>query len=255
VLTIRRLQMEVLERDLQARFAMEVVDHMADFAPWHFRVLGPDGTRLTVEKGLRRAGAHGLETRGAAQFYVELMFMFGSDFDTDPQLPWVAWFLTAPWLPEPTERVQKLFEKTQHYLRQVAGPNNRHAVDALRRLQVATTTAFPSSAGPMRQRMMDCLKWAYPEKCDYLGDSVLLDTVDRGLEIAHRHGCSDDESRSVFVVMAFAMGHGFADDPLFPWVSKTLRGPAGRPANDRVARLRRRAGIYLDRALKHVEGW
>ena len=49
--------------------------------------------------------------------------------------------------------------------------------------------------------------------------------------------------------MAFAVGHGFASDPLLPWVERTLQNEALGDANKRVERLYAKSMTYLDEVL------
>jgi len=50
----------------------------------------------------------------------------------------------------------------------------------------------------------------------------------------------------------FAMGHGFATDPLFPWIRTTLNDPLIHDPAQRVRRLVSKIKTYLDAVLKHL---
>ena len=85
---IRKEQMAALDRAALKAFEDELVRHLQDFDPKHTTVLDEDGVRQVIRLGMERAAKYGLTNRGPIRFYIELMFLFGSDFDTDPWLPW-----------------------------------------------------------------------------------------------------------------------------------------------------------------------
>lgn len=55
--------------------------------PQKYRVVGEPCLQGLVKDGVRRATTYGITTRYGQLLVVGLMFMFGSGFDTDPQLP------------------------------------------------------------------------------------------------------------------------------------------------------------------------
>ena len=71
--------------------------------------------------------------------------------------------------------------------------------------------------------------------------------------MAAQHNVATDRGIVIATGMMFTMGHGFAEDPLLPWISATLRDPAIKDSERRVARLERRTQIYLDRAVDHLD--
>ena len=50
--------------------------------------MGGEWLKTLVNTGVSRARGHGFTLRGPLRLYLDLMFLFGSDFDTDPQYPW-----------------------------------------------------------------------------------------------------------------------------------------------------------------------
>jgi hypothetical protein len=252
MLTIRAEQMTSLERCTLTAFEEDMLAHLREFAPLHCKVIGESGVRDTIRLGIERAKRYGLSNRGPVRFYIELMFMLGSHFDTDPQMCWAAWILQGTWIADQMERAERLREQTAHYLEQVAGVDNAYAVGAFRRLQHLSASAFPDPTADLEFQLMSGMKWVYPEKCAYLGDPPLLAVIDRGIRTAAGLGIAKPRGIALCVALAFAMGHGFADDPLFPWVAKTLSEPGIADPNMRAERLRAKATTYLERALGNL---
>ena len=90
MLVIRDQQMQAFAQNAKKQFEAETVPHISRFAPRQFEILGEKTIGQIVSLGIERAEKYGFTNRGPVRFYIELMFMFGSDFDTDPQYPWAA---------------------------------------------------------------------------------------------------------------------------------------------------------------------
>ena len=88
MLEIREEQMAVFDQAARKSFEDEMVQHLAEFVPKQCEVIGEQQVRKVIQLGIERARIYSLTIRGPVRFYIELMFVFGSDFDTDPLLSW-----------------------------------------------------------------------------------------------------------------------------------------------------------------------
>jgi hypothetical protein len=184
------------------------------------------------------------------------MFMFGSEFGTDPQHAWAAKVLDPSMADDEMFRAELLFEAAQDYLARVSGPNHRYAAESLRRTRQAIDRAPASlDMGPdeLAAALKSALRSVYPEKADYLGEQGLSTIVSLGFQTAARHGVQSARGMALLVFLVFALGHGVADDPLYPWVRSVLRDTPIRDPQDRAARLEARATVYLDRVIEYVK--
>jgi hypothetical protein len=132
---LRHTQMTAFRKAALESFENEMVAHIREFAPRLFEIVGEPGMREFVQMGVDRARQHQFEQRGPVRFYLEMMLTFASDFDTDPQLPWASKALSDKAITDQMARSGALYEAMQKYLDRVAGPNNRFAMEALKRLQ------------------------------------------------------------------------------------------------------------------------
>ncbi|HXG17825.1 MAG TPA: hypothetical protein VNN62_01960 [Methylomirabilota bacterium] len=64
--------------------------------PQKYHAVGESRLRELVTDGVRRAGDYGMTARPGQLIFIGLMFMFGSGFDRDPQLPDYALILKSP---------------------------------------------------------------------------------------------------------------------------------------------------------------
>jgi len=100
IVIIRKAQLEPAAKAAAAAFEQEMVNHLFSFSPKHCEVIKEPGVREVIRLGLQRAEAFGFTFRGPVRLFIELMFMFGSEFATDPQHPWAAAALQDKTVPD-----------------------------------------------------------------------------------------------------------------------------------------------------------
>lgn len=253
MLKISKEQMEAFQQAALKDYEDQMVEHLKKFTPKHSEVIGEPGLRRVIQLGMDRAKNYGLTNRGPVRFYIEMMFMLGSDFDTDPQLPWAGEILDDTTISDQTVRADLLYDKAMDYIDTVAGPDYGYAREALRRASQERLEGFSMSDGNFENRMIMRMNMIYPQKCEYLGESTLQALISRGIELARKHPVSTDAGVILFIGLMFALGHGFATDPQFPWIEGTLNNTAISDPNKRVERLYSKMMTYLNRALAYLE--
>lgn len=249
MLTIRGEQIKVFEQHAKKRFESETVLHIAKFSPRQFEILGEETIRQIIGSGLERAEGYGFTNRGPARFYVELMFMLGSDFDTDPQYPWAAELLRGHVQTGQMNRADHLYRNTMQYIEAVAGQNLEFERDALNR--VVGPVALPFS-GKDAGDIPPFFKKIYPQKCEFLGDAVLEEIVRLGVSVAGAYSRSSKASL-LFTGLIFIFGHGCLTDQQFPWIANTLAAGAPGEEDKKIERLYSKTRSYLDNALIELE--
>ncbi len=105
---IRKEQMETLSDCMLRKFEDSMVAHVEKFFPEQYSALGEAGVREMVRYGIERAETYGIVSERDVCKYVDVMFMYGRDFDTDPKLSWAAGILNDKRPQEPSERVDRL---------------------------------------------------------------------------------------------------------------------------------------------------
>ena len=253
MLVISNEQMQTMSEFSLDEFENELVEHIKKFAPKHSEVITDDVVREVVRLGIERAKNYGFTNRGPVRFYVEMMCMFGSDFDTDFQLPWAEGTLKNETIKDQMQRGDILHDKMLEYLEAVYGPDDKYSLDALRRLSKARAEDYNLMKQDFDKQVIAALRQIYPQKCDYLGERLLAALIRRGKDLARSHSINSINGTALMIAAMLALGHGFAADPLFPWISKTLEDETIADPNERADNLQRKIKIYLDRALKHLE--
>lgn len=108
MLIIRDDQMETLRKGMRDNYEDRLVDHLNKFFPDQCQKLGDKETRKAIRHGMNRAKSYGIVSQRDVSKYLNIMFIFGLDFDKDPRYPWAAKiFKKAPAL-DPTWVVNDL---------------------------------------------------------------------------------------------------------------------------------------------------
>ena len=85
--------------------------------PRKARVLGDAGVADVTARGLAVAGRYNVGTPRGAFACTAMMFVAGTHFDAEPQLPWVAEILRDPLPAEPAARANRLVDALTSFLR------------------------------------------------------------------------------------------------------------------------------------------
>ena len=227
MLTIREEQMEVFEEVALQKFEDDMVAHVKVFAPKRSASLADDVIREVVQMGIERAKEYGLTNRGPVRFFIEMVFMFGSEFDTDPQYPWAGAVLNDAQTPDQMERAARLYTKTKDYTAKVAGPERKYQHLALQRLRAWNYQGLRMSeqdheGNVFEADMIADLKSIYPEKCEYAGEPAIREVVRQAVMQTEEYAFLAPGAQAVLGALMFFLGHQCFFDPQFPWIESTL---------------------------------
>jgi hypothetical protein len=253
MLQIRKEQMLVLEEARLPEFENYMVEHLKDFSPLHSKSLGEAGIRTLIRVGMERAKEHEFTHRGPVKFYIETMILLGVDFDSDPQYPWPGKILLDPLIPDQTQRADRVHAWLMELLEEAGGPNRQYAKQALHRARDIPFEPFPVSSANFEDEAIRRMKENHPEKVAYLGEAVLRALIPRAIQETKKYSVSTDAGVCLFLGLMFALGHGFINDPKYPWVAKTLTNSAITDPDKRVERLYSKTMTYLDHVLQHIQ--
>jgi len=252
-LRIRSEQIQVFEDAKAPAFEDYMVGHLRDFTPFHSKSLGEQGIRGLIRQGVDRAQKHGFTRRGPVKFYIETIILLGIAFDTDPQYPWLGQILRDPSIPHQVERADRAHAWLMEFLDAAGGPDRQYAKQALRRARKMPLPTIRASSAGFTDEALRRMEANHPEKVAYLGDTILRNLIPRAFEETPKYAIHTDAGICLFVDLMFAVGHGFANDPKYPWAADTLTNPAITDANRRVELLYSETMSYLDHMLQHVE--
>jgi len=245
-LVIRDAQRPPLREMALRAFQGLMVEHLCRYAPQHSRGIGPAAVRDVVLRGMERAATYGFTKRGPVRFYLELMMLMGSGFDTDPQLPrTMAGILRSGGVDDQLPRADRLHGELLGHMRAVLGPDNRHARAAVARLRTMSSAGLELSLARLERDVLRVFEQVYPERCALTETSALLALVGSARRLAVANGLDPLRGTALCGVLMFELGHRCFDDPLYPWLSRALMAPGGGDPLARTEHLEAKAQAYL----------
>lgn len=229
------------------RFEDEMVVHSQEFSPRLSEVLGEEQLRVALRGAMGNAQKYGFTNRGPIRLYIEMMFLYGSSFATDPQYPWAAQILKAPG--DQMERAETLCAKILDYQEKVSGVEASNTRRALAEVQTMAKKPLDVTERDFAPGMRREMHRIFPEKAAYIGQEAQLALTAKAQADARKFGFPNPRGDALLLVLMFAFGHGCTDDPLYPWISHTLADQRIVNGTARAERLERKATTWLDHVL------
>lgn len=246
MLVLTQPQMQAFKEAALRRFEDDMVAHLRQFAKRHCEVIGEAAVRKAIRLGIERARKYGLGNRGPVRFYIELMFMYGSDFDTDPQCAWAGSVLNDASFADPMAKAEQLYHNAMAFTDEAAGGGYVYAKNALRRVQGLAFEDLPPPDNLFEAAMFDRLAQMHPEKVRALGEAATRKVIACGRRLPAGLSLAPERGAALCVGCVFALGHGFGHDPLLPWIERTITNDAIADPHTRAKRLHSRIMTYLD---------
>lgn len=247
MLVVRAEQMTVFEQEALRRFEDEMVLHSREFTPRLCEVIGEDQLRVALRQAMSRAGTYGFTNQGPIRLYIELIFLCGSDFDNDPQYPTLAKILNDPG--DQMLRAEQIYDGILDYQEKVSGPNATNTRKALEALSIFARMPITFSSTNFLSDVLQEMTNAFPKKVAYVGEEALMALIYEGQAEARRYHFPTVRGEALVAILMFAFGHGCTDDPLYPWIARTLKDERIVDPATRAERLEKRALTWLDHVL------
>jgi hypothetical protein len=255
MLTIRKEQMRVLGSVALRSFEMALVRHFFEFFQDECRLLGTHQVRRVVQLGMSRAMPLGYKTNREIGLYINLMFMLGSDFENDPQIPWARDQIRDQGVFRPYDRIRRVFQSALDYLGETSGDNNGNLVRALIRIRDYNLAAAPTSSGQqLEDDLFELFGKLHPQKQGVQGEQPTRALIRLAGERVKEYGPTSNPALAVYSVLMFMLGAGFDKDPLYPWASEVLNLTDDRREPARVPSLHYAAMEHLRESLTHKPG-
>ena len=217
-----------------SEFEDAMLAHLKNFSPRRSRDMSDAGVREIIRFAIKRAEKHGFSRRGPVRFYIELMFMFGGYFDTDPQHLWAARTLNEAKSSDEMIRADRLFKAMQTYLDAASGPAHKFHIAATQALTKAQLADFAAGGVSLQRSISAKLAQIHPQKCRTIEPSQMDALLRTAFGVARDQHLDGDRGAILAVLLAFTLGHAFPSDPLHRWIAAPL---AGKPLLDGDARI------------------
>jgi hypothetical protein len=250
VIVIRQNQLDSMLKAGQIEFENEMMAHSKEFSPRLTELLGDEKLRIAIRQAMDRAESYGFTYRGPIRLYIELMFLCGSDFDTDPQYAEIRKELSGT--DDQMIRAERIWQGVVDYNSQVCGEKNINVVKAEEYLAEFAKSPIHFNESSFVETIVNEMTAAFPQKVDYIGKEGLKELIDSGRATAQKHELSSLRAEALIIILMFTFGRGCTKDPLYPWISRTLQDEQIKDSEARTKRLEKKARTWLDHVLARV---
>jgi hypothetical protein len=103
-------QMDAFKTDAIERYIDSVIPHLQECFPEACEELGELETREVVRYGVDLAASYGIDREVCVCEFIDLMFLFGVEFDRDPDLLWASEILQDESIQEQGALLDHLWE-------------------------------------------------------------------------------------------------------------------------------------------------
>ncbi len=250
---IRKEQEQVFNENAFASYIKEMIQHCKEFSPELCATLNDDQLSIAIHKAIQRANMHDFTQRGPVRLFIEMILLFGSDFYSDPQYPWIREIIKNNKDYTQIPVAEELYEKILDYQEMVNGPDDNITIRAYERIKEISKEPPVFPQDDFITNTIQVIQFIYPEKFEYVGADALLKLFNDGIETAKAHGLNSGRSWLLICLLKFTFGHGCTDDPLYPWINETLHDEKNTDPEHCANRLENKSLIWLDRVLTNFK--
>jgi len=110
MLVIRDKQKRAFRAHLSKRFENKMIVHIEKFYPDHYAALSQENTRELIKYGIESAAHYDIVSERDVCKFIDLMIVFGPDFDKNPDSKWASDILTDATHTHPGVKVDALYD-------------------------------------------------------------------------------------------------------------------------------------------------
>lgn len=180
------------------------------------------------------------------------MFSFGCEFASDPQHSWTTDAFRQIDTRSQMSRADLLFEKYTQFTQETMGVNNEILVRALSSFVGADPSDLVSPKGETMLELRNAVAWMWPERFTFVGQEGIELAIESAITCTQEFGATKPSSMAVASALGILVGHGFARDPLYPWISQVLDSVSEDKDPDQLfKRLHSQGKIYMNEVIKN----
>jgi hypothetical protein len=245
MLIIRKEQKVALREVPLAVFKERMFVHLQKYFPEDCKILGDSQLKQVIDFGIAGAESHGFQSSGDACRYLSLMFLFGSYFDQDPQIPWAEELLKDRNIVSPHTRMDLLCDRAGKCLDRISGPSGEYYKRALLKLRGRSfDDVTKTDARDLNAAISSFLKSIYPQKYQEMDEEKAAAMAKLAESQADTYGMNTREGVLVYAGFMFLLGSHFDRDLLYPWAAAVLKDSSIAGSDFKARKLHKQA-IYI----------
>ncbi|PHM39618.1 hypothetical protein Xmau_02624 [Xenorhabdus mauleonii] len=200
----------------------ELVVHCNEYFPYLEIKLGKEGLKAALTDAVEKAKNDGFDQRGAVQFYIDMLILFGSEFQTDPQYFWIRKILdNHPHLGQ-LEKTTLLYHEVTRYLNEVHGEQDEHLKTSIFKFQNINIEDLNTQWHTYESNVGTLLNSIYPQKYRYIKQENIRKLIQLGIEKSNQHGIENAVHSALLTLIMFLLGHEFDQDIFLPHLNKRI---------------------------------
>ena len=255
---ITEQQLKILEPYAYENYITELVEHCNECYPHLRTTMGEENLRQVLRDAVEKAEESGFTQKGSVQFYIDLLIVFGWDFETDPQYPWIKESIQSDQGKSQIRVSTELFYEVDKYLDAISGKDSEYLFDAAKKLELLTIDNLPVTKNNFIQDMLVVLQDSYPQKYQSTEKDQRIKLIEQGIKKSKNDYQFEQPNHiGLVVILMFLLGHEFDHDPFYKWVSleksnQYIEGTLVMDQQETIARkLESRAKIWLAAAVEN----
>ena len=247
MVTIRKEQMDAFEKAGLENFEDSMVDHVQKYFPNHYRIAGEPVIRDVVRYGIDQAKQYEFTSERDVCLYLTVMFMLGSNFDSDFMYPWARNILEGI-TPDPSERAVEIADKALDFMKKIGGPESRYINRAFLSLRKELPELMENQKfDEFDQYMKVKLKNIYPKKYEILGEDIIDRLINDGVGTASKYNIRAKSGYALYIGIMFFMGNAIDKEPFLPWISAILNDKSIAEHGSPEDRLYNESVVFLEK--------
>ncbi len=120
MVVIRKQQMDDMSPDEVRKFEDRMLEHLRECFPEECEDMSEDELREMIRHGVDKAESYGIDAEDDVCGYIDVMAVFGPDFDTDPECAWAAAILNDESI-DPEDRSDALCDEADARIEAMEG--------------------------------------------------------------------------------------------------------------------------------------
>ncbi|MDC9596867.1 hypothetical protein [Xenorhabdus anantnagensis] len=215
-------QWNILKKHSFNAYIDELVAHCNESYPYLDIKLGKDGLRSALKNAVGKAKNEGFDQRGAVQFYIDMLILFGTGFQTDPQYTWIKTSLDNHAHLGQLEKTSLLYHEITRYLNEVHSEKDEHLKDSIFKFQNINIERLNVQWNTYGINIDDILKHLFPQKHKYIKQDDIKKLIQLGVEKSNQYGIESANQSAFLTLIMFLLGHEFDQDIFLPHLNSKL---------------------------------
>ena len=203
-------QVNMLKKVSTENYISEITEHCGIMFPLLIHLQMKGDFRSCIQQSIVLAKKAGYTQRGPVRLYIDLMIIFGTNFDRDPLFQWLK-MEERETFPQ-IERSVNLYTLLNDYIVKVYGENGCFFKESIEKLKNFSVKDFSVKLSYSNAELHKLLMGIYPQRYDFSGYNAVNNLIAVLGEACERYKIKRLDYRLYLAVIMFLFGCSFEQD-------------------------------------------